>query len=257
MPVFLFSIFSVMSLLGLLNNTYAAVYKDGDIQRVISEMNRVDYTPRFQTINVHGANEKIKILVIGNSISVHAIDAHLPWGRISGMAASSENNDYVHLLMSNISDKKKVAVEFIVLNLSEFERGFEEFEISRLYRYAQFQPDYVIFQLGENVKNEVFPAKYDSFLYSYVNLVNYFPNSKKIVCLPFWPNQYKIELLKAAAKKTGSTISDLAKLGGDERNFARSERAFNNKGIGIHPGDTGMYNIANVIYLSFDSIYAN
>jgi len=44
-------------------------------------------------------NAKIKILIVGNSITRHGVLPSIGWYHDFGMAASAEENDYVHLLM--------------------------------------------------------------------------------------------------------------------------------------------------------------
>lgn len=46
-------------------------------------------------------NAKIKILIVGNSITRHGVLPSIGWYHDFGMAASAEENDYVHLLMKN------------------------------------------------------------------------------------------------------------------------------------------------------------
>ena len=47
----------------------------------------------------------VRILVFGNSITRHAPKAEIGWYGSWGMAASCEENDYLHIIMSKIREK--------------------------------------------------------------------------------------------------------------------------------------------------------
>ena len=47
---------------------------------------------------IHGSGEGVRILFVGNSITLHGRKDEIGWTRVCGMAASEAEKDYVHLL---------------------------------------------------------------------------------------------------------------------------------------------------------------
>lgn len=64
----------------------------------------------------------------------------------------------------------------------------------------------------------------DVFFTRYRELVEGFKDSKRVVCIPFWPVKEKINIITDVAFSTGSRICDLSHLrsGIDPENFASS-----------------------------------
>lgn len=116
-------------------------------------------------------------------------------------------------------------------------------------------PDYLFVQIGENVVKDdiVNTKKYED---EYIKLLALFPNSKKIITIPFWPDKLKEYATTAVAIKSNSYLVDISHLGDgtDPNNFSSSYKDYKKPGVGAHPGDYGMANIANSIYAVFNAI---
>lgn len=234
------------------NGLFANAEKE-KIEKLAKSMNQEVFDPLYG--KYEGGDSVIKVAFVGNSITLHGIAENIGWDHKSGMAASTIDNDYVHKLAKKISLNKKVSVEFAVINVAAFEQNFESFDKKRLEKIKDFSADYVVFQLGENVSVENVQNKHDLFVERYIDFINEFKSSAKIVCLPFWHNKDKIGAITEVALKTNSFIVDLSHLGAvglDSRNYARSERDYQHAGVGIHPGDFGMENISDNIYSVFN-----
>ena len=228
-----------------------------NVENLAKSMNQEVFSPEFG--KVANGDSVLKIAFVGNSITLHGVAENIGWTHKSGMAASTLDNDYVHKLVKKIAMQKNISVEYAVINAASFERNFESFDKNRLEKIKNFIPDYVIFQLGENVssaklKNE---NEYDLFVGKYVEFISEFNESKKIVCLPFWYEINKVSAITEAALKTNAFIVDLSHLGAknhDYRNYAASEIKYSHKGVGLHPGDYGMENISNNIFSVFNAL---
>ena len=234
------------------NGFFAKAEKE-NIEKLAKAMNQEVFNPLYG--KYEGGDSVIKVAFVGNSISLHGIAENIGWDHKSGMAASSIDNDYVHKLAKKISLNKKVTVEFAVINVAAFERNFESFEKKALEKIKDFSADYVVFQLGENVSVESVLTKRDLFVGKYIDFINEFKNSVKIVCLPFWHDKDKNDAITEVALKTNSFIVDLSHLGAvglDLRNYANSEKDYQHPGVGKHPGDFGMENISNNLYSVFN-----
>ena len=223
------------------------------IEQLIKSMNQEVFIPVYG--KYENGDKIIKIAFMGNSITLHDIAENIGWTHESGMAASKLENDYVHKLIETIAISKNVSVEYTIINISGFERNFENFDNGRLSKIIEFAPDYVIFQLGENVSNEEIKEKYDLFIDKYIKLIKNFDKSQKIVCLPFWYDKNKISAITEVAISSESFLVDLSHLGNglDTRNYASSEVNYSHKGVAIHPGDYGMQNIAQNIFSVFNA----
>jgi hypothetical protein len=172
------------------------------------------------------------------------------------MAASDLEHDYVHVLLNKISEEKQCAIEYIVLNISDFERNFEQFNQNRMEKIKKFEPEIVIFQIGENVLTEALETKGEIFVKNYLEIIEYCNGQETIICLPFWPVKEKIKLITEVALKSGSYLVDLSHLGSgiDPLNLAKSENKYKHVGVAVHPGDYGMNNIAEILYITVNKI---
>ena len=93
----------------------------------------------------------VKIVFIGNSITIHAVMPEIGWHHEWGMAASSKENDYVHLVIRGIERETGRPADARIRNLADFERGLLDYDHERDRDLIDFQPDYLVFALGENV----------------------------------------------------------------------------------------------------------
>ena len=93
----------------------------------------------------------LKVLFVGNSITKHSPKPEIGWDRDCGMAASSIQKDYVHILKSKII-KYCPNAAMRILQVADYERNFESTDASAAYsEVAEFKPDIVIMFFGANV----------------------------------------------------------------------------------------------------------
>lgn len=242
------------SITNYITKFYNSLFLEKNIEKtgkLFGEFSRQEYQPEIQYINNSGGGDKIKIAVLGNSLTlIH------DWNGGSGLTASGPDKDYVHILLNKISIEKNLSIEYIVLTIAEFEREFETFDFTRLGTVKKFEPDIIIFQIGENTPSEKMKDKGEVFMEKYINLIEYCNGKEAVICLPFWPDKEKIKIITETALKSGVYLADLSHLGSgiDPLNFARSEKKFDNPGVGAHPGDYGMNNIAKILYIIINKI---
>ena len=204
-----------------------------------------------------GADSTITCLFLGNSLTLHAPIEEDPDKEKKGLTSTRKEKDYVHVLLKLISENKKLNIKFSILNIAQFERTFTKhsFSMNKLQLATNKQPDFLFVQIGENVAKEdiVNPEKYET---EYVKLLSLFPESQKIITIPFWPDKDKQYATTNIAIKSNSHVVDISHLGTgtDKQNFASSYKNYSNPGVGVHPGDYGMANIARCIYATFNAI---
>lgn len=193
----------------------------------------------------------VEFLFLGNSLTYCGVPDEEPDKTKRGLTSTKIENDYVHKLVSMYANKYEVNVKFSCVNIADFERGFRDsvFSKDKLKNIQVKNPDVVVFQIGENVSYEDISVYGELFFTRYCELIEGFKDSKRIVCIPFWPVKEKINIITDVAFSTGSRLCDLSHLGSgiDSENFASSYKKYRQPGVGAHPGDTGMDRIAKNI----------
>lgn len=203
-------------------------------------------------VETAGADGEISVLFLGNSLTVCSPPTESLDRTPRGLTATKLENDYVHLVCAQLAQDSRKNINFSAVNIADFERHFTEFPFDEMWleNASVRSPDWLVVQIGENVRADDIRSNGELFSIRYAELLRQFPSAEKIACLPFWPNAEKNAAITLAALDTGSYIVDLSHLGSgiDERNFASSERDYKMPGVGAHPGDFGMKNIADCVY---------
>lgn len=184
-----------------------------------------------------------KLAILGNSITYHEPNPSLGWYGQYGMAASSAENDYVHVLLSKLSEAGRPA-DCLIANLAEWERTMNDEWLKRHHpTLLAFDPDVLVMRLGENADHR---AKEKEFEEAYQRLIGHFPRAKVILTDLFWEYAPFDDFLASLAKEMGYPLVILHDLGDDPKMKAGSR--FANPGVGLHPGDLGMLTIAERIF---------
>ncbi len=221
-------------------------------KNLLLDMNNVQM-PLFDEIkHKASSNDTLKILIIGNSITSHGIANEIGWKHKSGMAASTENNDYVHLLLNQLSlayPNKNITIRFS--NYSELERSPEKFAGKDWNKLINFKPNKLIFQLSDNITKE----SYIDFKKSSLELLNSFTNTDIYVISPFFMSVENYNVSKDIALKAKATFIDITDLSNstenkaiNEKNYPADKNSWTVDGIGQHPGNKGMLNLSNEIF---------
>jgi hypothetical protein len=198
------------------------------------------------------SDSTVSILFLGNSITYCDVPDEEPDKTLRGLATSSKDKDYVHRLVDMVAKEKQVNVNYTLANICDFERGFlvHPFDMAAKLSKSDIQsPDILIVQIGENVHVEDL-ANPEIFKQEYVKLLNLYPHALRIIALPFWPNKEKQRVITEVALESHSYLVDLGHLGDgiDYDNFAKSVKKYKQPGVGAHPGDYGMENIAKCFF---------
>jgi len=192
-----------------------------------------------------------KVLFLGNSITLHGPAPAIGWLGNWGMAASTEDNDYVHLVLKAIAKAAGKEPKSMVANVADFERQFETYDLGvGLKRELAFRADLVIVAIGENVPALTSERAQNAFQASVVRLLKKLQEKGDPVIVVrscFWPDPAKDVRLQAACWAVGGVYVDAGPLGSDPANQARSERKFSHDGVAGHPGDKGMRALADAI----------
>ncbi len=206
------------------------------------------------TNNIETNNTKIgKVLILGNSIVAHDPAPEIGWHYDWGMAASSRDSDFVHILSSNIHE---MDTSVIVLsgNLSVYENNYDTYNLEQLIDYRNFNPDMLILKISENVTYQ--KGMEQTFISSYNKLLKYIAPSDstvKIIVEGFWPTPIN-GMIEQYAKDNNLVFVKLADLYMDDKTNT-AIGLFEHEGVGRHPSDKGMRNIANRIWSQISQFF--
>ena len=192
-------------------------------------------------------NPSKKVLILGNSITLHGVKPQTGWYGNWGMAASCKEKDYVHILYDMVK-KALPDVQFCIAQVARWEVGFfKEETLSSYMGLKDYNPDIVILRFGENVQKrlyEVYPFEenYVKFMETLLPL----DTAKLIFTTSFWHHAFFDPLAEKYCKKYGGTLVRLGDLG--ELDEMKAIGLWEDEGIQNHPGDLGMKAIADRIY---------
>lgn len=195
-------------------------------------------------INENGKD--LRVLFVGNSITLHGILEEIGWHIQCGMAASCVENDYVHLCIEEIK-KTYPDAAFAIAQVADWERNYlngSEY-LSNYSLGREFNPDVIIMRCIENCGYENF--SHEVFKREYKELINYFNLSGKanvIITEGFWKHPGNPDI-KAISEEMGQPFVALEDLG--EKDEMKAIGEYEHGGVQQHPNDRGMKNIADRI----------
>jgi len=200
--------------------------------------------------------EPKKILFLGNSITRHAPNPGLGWHDDCGMAASSLEKDYVHLLIQRLTAASGRPPQAVIKNIADFEREYGTHDIAATLRpHGDFHPDIAIIAIGENIPDpagEEDRAKLRRAGRALFSWLKQNGSPALFVRSSFWPHPDKDAILHQLCQEFGGTWVGISSLAAQEANYARSERSFENPGVAAHPGDRGMAAIADALWRAME-----
>ena len=188
-----------------------------------------------------------RVMFVGNSITLHGKKEDIGWHGEWGMAASSKEKDYVHLLMSATREKSPDC-SFCICQVAEWERQYKNGKsVYHLFENARdFNADIIVMRFVENCPQKEFDK--EIFKTETVNLLKHLNPSdaaKIILTTGFW-HQPADDSIAELAKELGLPLVKLGDLG--EKDEMKAIGLFEHSGVANHPGDLGMKNIADRIF---------
>ena len=190
----------------------------------------------------------VRILFVGNSITLHGVKAEIGWHGCWGMAASCKEKDYVHQVMRMAHEIRHDA-SYMIVQAAKWELGFwnapSEFEF--LNAAKAYDADIIIIRLIENVR--MVDMKEHDLTEGFSRLFDFLDpkhEKKMIVTNGFWGNARKDACLEAACRSRGVEVINLNPLGTSDD--MKAIGLFEHSGIAAHPGDKGMRCIAELIF---------
>lgn len=202
-----------------------------------------------------GSMKVNKILFLGNSITWHPYKSSINWYGTWGMAASSEDKDYVHVLTSKIASTVGGTPSIMAVNIADFETGFGTYNpTTSLQTEFAFKPDVIVLAVGENVTLGSAAAQ-TGYAGAYANLLNVLKSNTGATIFTrscFWADTTKDQIMETATLAAGDYFVDMSALCKNPANYAYSDPTYANSTLyGVfnsHPGDNGMAAIAGLLY---------
>ncbi len=213
----------------------------------VEAKNQLKETEFVTFINPEGSP---RFMFLGNSITKHAPKEEIGWYGNYGMAASCEENDYVHRMMAMIRTIHPNAA-FCITQGWQWEARYWDDSTFHYFKAARdFAADVLFFRIGDNVRYEQLDAGHD--------LVSGTEEYLKFLCTPktnviystcFWHREPVDREIRKVAERAGKTCVELGDLGDDPK--MRAEGLFEHAGVAWHPGDDGMKGIADRLYAAW------
>ena len=198
------------------------------------------YNQNKHNVYLH-ENTGLKILFVGNSITKHAVKPEIGWERDCGMAASSIEKDYVHLIVDQIKKQYDENVAFGIAQVAEYERNLFTMKPEDKYELAaEFNADIIIMFFGANVSRDYDkmenPSKtFEEAVVDMRNYLNKDGHAKVFISEGFYDRPVLNAEKQTASKKLGDIYISL----GDIPSREDTHGQYN------HPGDVGMQAIAD------------
>ena len=198
---------------------------------------------RFYNLEANGP----RVMFVGNSITLHGFLPSIGWHGEWGMAASKEENDYVHILMRKIREKHKDA-SFCICQVAAWESDYKNGKGKYpIYENARdFAADIIIMRFVENRAGKDFDGPlFKQEMSDLLGYLNPTGKAKIVMTTGFWHHPGD-EFIIDYAKENNLPITLLGDLGDDDNMMAKG--LFEHSGVAMHPGDLGMENIAARIF---------
>ena len=203
----------------------------------------------WENMRVVPRGGKKRILFIGNSITRHGPKPEIGWPHDWGMAASTAEKDYVHQTVA-ILEERGLTVDYAFANFSRWEVNYwDDSVLSECDDFLRFEPDIVVIRIGENIWSRAVREKLNEIdLHPHCELMvkSFAKKGARIIMTDlFWPHEPIDSVICRVAEEGNYPLVHLGDLGVLDENKAIG--LFEHTGVAAHPGDLGMYRIAERI----------
>lgn len=223
--------------------THVRVRWSGQADSVLEEILpqiHADKTLEFRTLPVESRH--IRIVFVGNGLTLHEPHPEIGWVGAHGMAASSLAKDYVHMTLSKLGIEDR---DVFIQNFHSFEtdRSVADKHIWSLKSVFDQKPSALIIQLGDSVTTQ---EQLNNFAHNMKLLVGEaVMHVGKVYCLSsWWHSEAKDYVIQTISHMYGATYVFIGDLYNHPDNSDRKESLHWHLGIQAHPQDWGMEQIA-------------
>ena len=214
-------------------------------KNTVDPHNQLGKNPNVRFDNYNGTD--MRVMFLGNSITLHSVRPEVGWFHEWGMAASCEENDYVHLLKNAVRSCHPNAA-FCVCQAADWETVYKTGSemMGRYSEAREFGADIIVMRLIENCSGKDFDP--DAFKRELHELISYLDSTGKaqvVLTTGFWHHPGDEAIISYGAEH-GLPVIILGDLGEDDS--MKAIGLFEHAGVANHPGDLGMKMIAERIF---------
>lgn len=205
--------------------------------------------------------KKFKYVAIGNSVTIH--ETNDLWHGDWGMAATSKEADYVHVLAERIGEAKFTPVDLSVISCKNWELGDDRRgELLHAFDNIPQDTDLITIQTGENITTfiENLDGDYDA-LFGYIR--SKAPNAQILVLGEvLWPQdaietakrnncgKYNIGFVDMNEFLNGYETMYRSSMGEPIVGIDGNTYLIDNECVAAHPNDAGMQKITDIVFAS-------
>lgn len=192
-----------------------------------------------------------RILFVGNSLTITHVAPVLGWEGVWGMAASQADKDYAHQIQLLLAAQQGFAPEIGIISADLHRWDTVTPEIMfRGVTVAEFNPDLVIVQMGDNAPLDLPYAGYEV---AYREAASWAPGARYLA-MGKWGGRLgnvQEEYIEAAAVASGMQYIRIRDLHTEDAVAAQ----YTNTAVAWHPNDKGHAEIANRIVDVLAGVY--
>jgi hypothetical protein len=189
-----------------------------------------------------GSRNSTNLLVMGNSITLHAPEPYLDWYGDWGMAAASKQTDFSHITASAL----QLPLTIQGLNIERDPQGSLQ-QINSLVNQVDAST-VVILEFGDNVPSDGVAA----FGSAYEQLTSVLRNANALVCVSTWWVKPDVDqVISAACQAHHGQYVFIGDLYTDPANTDFQTTQFLNPEVNAHPHQWGHAHIAGRILSKF------
>jgi alpha-galactosidase len=200
-----------------------------------------------------GATEPLSVVALGNSLTLHGPAPAIGWHGNWGMAASSEQRDYVARLGQLLRDAQAAEVRLARWSFGALELQPDTAGLDEAMRASTRASQLFVVELGDNVK----PANVAAFGRAYARmLAEARPARGVLLCLSTWWRSAATDAaIEAACRSAGGSfvaIGDIFPKLDPQGPATRPGQT--DPGVLAHPSDVGMAEIAARLFARWQKL---
>ena len=196
----------------------------------------------------------LRVVTLGNSLTWSPPQPNYDWQQSNGMAATTLESDYAHTVCEALAERNHQTVALLVVQAWAIEKAIDTAQAwDRTYVeiISTFNPDVLVVQFSDNIIGADSPARFRNEYDSVIGALSW---RKALVCVGGWydfAQKFNADIESVCAAHGGQYvgIGDIFTTPG---NRAESFNNLVNGGVGRHPNDLGMYEIARRIVVALE-----
>lgn len=195
----------------------------------------------------------LRIAVLGNSLAWSPPQPAFNWSQSNGMDASTLENDYAHIVCNALAERRHQSVALLVVQGWTIEAAVNTGTAwDRAYAevITNYAPDVLVMQVSDNVTLD-HAAQFET---TYSELLAEMKPRQSLICLGTWYSSVAAlsSTIQSACATHGGTFVAIGDIYTALNMRGSSFDDTVNAGVGSHPNDMGMLEIARRIVLAIE-----